>query len=757
MLVASGTIHANAATTYYVSATSGNDAWSGTLAAPNSANTDGPFETLNKAKTAMEGSSIKTTTIESGTYSIVGSSLTFGSNDSGETWIPLQNAAVMIDGGGSGYMSATRATGLTVEGFTIQNLGQGPVGAGFYLNGSSYTIRWNTFLNCYINCLSGSNVQSALIDSNTMNGQGPGNPPGNIGQAFSAIQLWYGSSNNSITHNLIENIQGGGIDLDDGPSDPPINNNIIDRNLLKSVTTNVVDMGALYLYDESGSSTGNQITNNTVLGGGNPVNSTKCIYLDGSVSNVLVKGNICAHQSGGQPDEYSVFIHGGRNNNITNNILEAQQLANFTDYWGNTQNGGYLGAVQSDTGITDGSGNSFTHNIVFSPGSWPSPSWQLLTSGYPKPSASYNDYYSMTGESVSQYGVTDSSPFTDNPLFTNPQGDNYTIGAGSAVYTDISWQSLPTDQGPLVNPFGALTDTSAPSIPTGLTASPISSSQINLSWTASSDPDNTASQITYNVYRGGVKVGAGAAGVTSYSDTGLAANTTYSYSVSASDPSGNTSAQSASVSATTQGITAAPIHWWKFDDGSGMTAADSAGNAPGTLSGATWTSGKSGGAVAVGGKTNGHVTMAANLPSTFTLTFWAKANGYNANDQWGNVILAGENYLTNGFRCGFTTAGTFVFWTNQSGGTLWISSYSPAAIGTWNHYAVVYSNGLASLYMNGFLTTINSGILVPDNGGMGVDAGAGAVGLFNGSLDDLRIYNQALSASQIQNIYGNPP
>lgn len=92
-------------------------------------------------------------------------------------------------------------------------------------------------------------------------------------------------------------------------------------------------------------------------------------------------------------------------------------------------------------------------------------------------------------------------------------------------------------------------DTTSPSIPTNLTASAVSISQINLAWNASTDPDNTASQIAYNVYRNGTKITSVTA--TSYSDTGLSANTAYSYAVSAYDPAGNVSAQSPSVSATT--------------------------------------------------------------------------------------------------------------------------------------------------------------------------------------------------------------
>src|SRR5438445_6448393 len=91
-----------------------------------------------------------------------------------------------------------------------------------------------------------------------------------------------------------------------------------------------------------------------------------------------------------------------------------------------------------------------------------------------------------------------------------------------------------------------LADTTPPSVPTCLTATAISSSQINLSWTASTDNVGVTG---YNVYRGGTKIGTST--TTSYSDTGLTASTTYSYTVAAFDAASNTSAQSASASATT--------------------------------------------------------------------------------------------------------------------------------------------------------------------------------------------------------------
>src|SRR5437762_4338229 len=90
-------------------------------------------------------------------------------------------------------------------------------------------------------------------------------------------------------------------------------------------------------------------------------------------------------------------------------------------------------------------------------------------------------------------------------------------------------------------------DTVAPSTPAGLTASAASSSRINLSWLAATD---NVGVIRYSVYRDGVQI-ASVAG-TSYANRGLAAATTYSYTVAASDAARNASAQSSAVSATTK-------------------------------------------------------------------------------------------------------------------------------------------------------------------------------------------------------------
>src|SRR5712691_8535519 len=87
-----------------------------------------------------------------------------------------------------------------------------------------------------------------------------------------------------------------------------------------------------------------------------------------------------------------------------------------------------------------------------------------------------------------------------------------------------------------------------PAPPTNLAATAVSSSQIDLSWTAS-----TTSGVTYTVMRNRTVAKTGVTG-TPFSDTGLQASTTYSYTVEAVDSAG-TSGPSNQATATTQGCT----------------------------------------------------------------------------------------------------------------------------------------------------------------------------------------------------------
>ncbi len=173
---------------------------------------------------------------------------------------------------------------------------------------------------------------------------------------------------------------------------------------------------------------------------------------------------------------------------------------------------------------------------------------------------SYNVFRSTTS------GFT---PSSSNQIATGMSGTSFsnTGLAASTTYfylveaTDAAGASAASNQASATTLASC---TIVPSTPTGLGATAASSSQINLSWTASTASGCT---ITYDVFRSTTsgftpsssnQVASGVSG-TSFSDTGLAANTTYFYLVEATDTAG-TSAASNQASATTLTATAVQIN-----------------------------------------------------------------------------------------------------------------------------------------------------------------------------------------------------
>ncbi len=284
-------------------------------------------------------------------------------------------------------------------------------------------------------------------------------------------------------------------------------------------------------------------------------------------------------------------------------------------------------------------------------------------------------------------------------------------------------------------------DNVPPTVPTGLTASAISASQINLSWTASTDNVRVTA---YKVYRGGILL-ATLGNVTSYSNTGLTSATAYSYTVAACDAGANCSAQSTAVSVTTPAA----------------MAANYAGTFSGTYSGGdsgTWAltvsstgvitmagySNSLGVAVTGSGQvsSNGSLTMAAGSVSTGA-TFIGSINpatgavsGTWTNNYYGiSGIFTGSMNTTNA-----NYAGTY------SG------SYSGGDSGTWT--TIVSSMGALTMtgYSNNLQSAVTGSGQVSSNGSLTMTAGSVSTGAnFYGTISPL---TGAVSGTWVNNYYG---
>ena len=141
-------------------------------------------------------------------------------------------------------------------------------------------------------------------------------------------------------------------------------------------------------------------------------------------------------------------------------------------------------------------------------------------------------------------GVDTSSPYSIS--WSNVAAGSYAI---KAVATDNAGATGTSALANItVNPVTS-PDTTAPSVPAGLAAPSVTSSSVNLTWTASTDNAGGSGVAGYDVYRNGGLVGSSSS--TGYTDSGLSAATAYTYRVRARDNAGNASAQSGQITATT--------------------------------------------------------------------------------------------------------------------------------------------------------------------------------------------------------------
>jgi len=117
---------------------------------------------------------------------------------------------------------------------------------------------------------------------------------------------------------------------------------------------------------------------------------------------------------------------------------------------------------------------------------------------------------------------------------------------------NVSGQSLAASATTL-----AVLDASPPTTPSTLTASVVSASRVNLTWSAATD---NVAVTGYRIYQNGtllLSVGS----VTSYQVSGLSASTTYTYHVDAVDAAGNASVPSPAAVATTLAPDTATLAW----------------------------------------------------------------------------------------------------------------------------------------------------------------------------------------------------
>jgi len=198
------------------------------------------------------------------------------------------------------------------------------------------------------------------------------------------------------------------------------------------------------------------------------------------------------------------------------------------------------------------------------------------------------------------------------------------------------------------------------------------------------------------------------------------------------------------------------VAYFSFDEGSGTTTGSTVGGLTGSISGATWATGQTGGALSFDG-VNDWVTVAdtnsLDLTTEMTLEAWVRPTAING---WETVVLKettgelayalyGDNNADTG---GAHRPGAWIRQGSTSYSTL---GTAQLGVNTWAHLAATYDGAVLQMYVNGTLASSlnHSGAINTSTGVLRIGGNSVWGEYFNGLIDDVRVYNRALSASEI--------
>ncbi|MFA7202057.1 MAG: LamG domain-containing protein, partial [Candidatus Paceibacterota bacterium] len=189
------------------------------------------------------------------------------------------------------------------------------------------------------------------------------------------------------------------------------------------------------------------------------------------------------------------------------------------------------------------------------------------------------------------------------------------------------------------------------------------------------------------------------------------------------------------------------VGYWTFDEGSGTTAYDRSGkgNNITLYNGPTWVSGKKYTAINFN-RNYGIANLNSSTYPAFTVSGWGYLTDSSGGDasNWATFVRIGS------FQIAASTAKIAVYSTPPS----YVKSGNTFSLNSWHYLTWVATNNQIVMYIDGQQDTIGTLPSFPVNNVFYV----GCWSLPNaqcwiGSIDELRIYNRALSAAEIASIY----
>ena len=304
-------------------------------------------------------------------------------------------------------------------------------------------------------------------------------------------------------------------------------------------------------------------------------------------------------------------------------------------------------------------------------------------------------------------------------------------------------------------------DTEAPGAPGTLTAVAASGTRVDLSWGAATDNVGT---VAYRVER---CEGTGCADFvklqtvtgTVLSDSGLTPNTSYTYIVRAKDATGNEGPYSNAAGVTTLSTIPEMVAAYSFNEGAGTTVSDASGYGnTGTIANATWTTAGAYGRALMFNGTNARITIpdAASLHLTSGMTLEAWVNPSAVSSAWRDVIYKGTNNYD--LEATSTTSGRPAGGATISSTNGWTIGTAALPLNTWTHLAATYDGTELRLYVNGVQVASQprTGNILTSTSALEIGGNSVSGHFFQGMIDEVRVFNVALTPTQIQSDMNSP-
>jgi hypothetical protein len=279
---------------------------------------------------------------------------------------------------------------------------------------------------------------------------------------------------------------------------------------------------------------------------------------------------------------------------------------------------------------------------------------------------------------------------------------------------------------------------------------------------------NLAANITANghtinkvqFYNGSSLVGESLAAPFTFAWAGVSAG---SYNLSGQvvyDGGSNAASSSVSVTVTNPAgnVPSGLVAAYGFEEGSGTTTADKSGAGnTGSLSGASWSpSGRFGKALSFNGTGAAVIVSDAaslDLTAGMTLEAWVKPSDVS---NWHEVVYKGDElyYLEASTSI---TAGAAVG-LGSSGSSPMLAAPNPLPLNTWSHLAATYDGSTLRLFVNSVQIASRAQTGPISTSSLPLTIGADTIhgSYFAGLIDEVRVYNRALTTSELQTDMNTP-